>query len=159
MAPITARNVADWMILKAYSEPSPLNRITNKKVQKLVYYAQAWHLASSGAPLFADEIQAWVHGPVVPSLYRAFKEFGYNPIVFENLEKPPVFDDPTEALLNEIWEEYGGFDANYLEELTHHEAPWQIARSSNEFGENRFLVIEHEWMAAYYRSLTASLDN
>ncbi|HUZ03805.1 MAG TPA: type II toxin-antitoxin system antitoxin SocA domain-containing protein, partial [Acidobacteriaceae bacterium] len=40
--------------------------ISNLKLQKLLYYAQAWHLALYGSPLFSDSIEAWVHGPVVP---------------------------------------------------------------------------------------------
>src|SRR5450756_3169344 len=39
------------------------------KLQKLVYYCQAWHLVWEENPLFDDPIQAWANGPVVRSLY------------------------------------------------------------------------------------------
>lgn len=158
MGQITARDVADWMIWKAYEQPSPLNRITNKKVQKLVYYAQAWHLANTGKPLFEAEIQAWVHGPVVPNLYQAFKQFGFNPIVAEIKAPPAAIDGDTFEFLEEVWTEYGGYDADYLESLTHHEPPWQMARATFDAGENDFKVIKHDWMMNYYRSLLAELS-
>ena len=39
------------------------------KLQKLVYYSQAWSLVWDGTPLFEEEIQAWIGGPVCPDLY------------------------------------------------------------------------------------------
>lgn len=158
MALITARHVADWMLLRARAQPAPLNLITNKKIQKLVYYAQAWHLANLGRPLFDDEIQAWVHGPVVPHLYHAFKQFGYRPIVLGNIEMHESIDGDTAEYLSELWDEYGHYDANYLELLTHSEPPWQIARSLNEIGENPHLIIQHDWMRDYYAGVAAELS-
>ena len=49
-----------------------LNRIgytSTMKLQKLVFYSQAYSLASTGKPLFEDRIEAWANGPVVPSLF------------------------------------------------------------------------------------------
>src|SRR5665213_2316970 len=40
------------------------------KLQKLVYYCQAWHLVWDGVPLFKARIEAWANGPVVPKLYQ-----------------------------------------------------------------------------------------
>ncbi|MEZ4287770.1 MAG: DUF4065 domain-containing protein [Polyangiales bacterium] len=40
-------------------------------LQKLCYYVQAWHLAWHGVPAFREELQAWRHGPVVPTLWAA----------------------------------------------------------------------------------------
>ena len=54
--------------------------ITNLKLQKLVYYAQAWSLALNNEELFADDFQAWVHGPVLVSLYDRYRTNKRNPI-------------------------------------------------------------------------------
>ena len=43
------------------------------KLQKLVYYSQAWHLVWEDKPLFPERIEAWFAGPVVPELYYAHK--------------------------------------------------------------------------------------
>ena len=70
--------IANFFIKIANSENE--GSITNMKLNKLLYFAQAWSLTKYGEPLFEEEIQAWQHGPVVPSIYKAFRICGYNPI-------------------------------------------------------------------------------
>lgn len=55
--------------------------ITNKKLQKLLYYAQAWSMTLKDEPLFNDKIEAWVHGPAIRSVYQEYRKFGFSPIV------------------------------------------------------------------------------
>lgn len=66
-----SREIADYIILYFQEHGEPL---TNLKLQKLLYYAKGWYLALYDKPLFNDKIEAWVHGPVVPSIYHAFKQ-------------------------------------------------------------------------------------
>ena len=54
--------------------------VSNLKLQKLLYYAQAWNLAIHSKLLFNDPIQAWVHGPVVPSVWHEFRKWSWQPI-------------------------------------------------------------------------------
>jgi uncharacterized phage-associated protein len=69
---------ANWFIAKNRDDPSDL---THLKLQKLLYFAQGWHLAFSGFPLFEDPIEAWRHGPVIRSIYNALCGKGkYNEI-------------------------------------------------------------------------------
>ncbi len=101
--------------------------ITHLKLQKLIYYAQGWHLAFVGSPMFKSKIEAWVHGPVCPELYTVYAGSG-----FINLEEPdwplyPFSSEQTETL-EAVWKAYGDYDGKYLEELTHQEDPWQEAR-------------------------------
>lgn len=70
-------DIASYFIERANQTKSTIN---NLKLQKLVYYSQAWHLAIHGIPLFKEDFQAWVHGPVVPELYQKYKGFGWQPI-------------------------------------------------------------------------------
>jgi uncharacterized phage-associated protein len=56
------------------------NDMTNLKLNKLLYYAQGVFLARAGRPLFADDIEAWSFGPVVPAVYQRYKICGKNPI-------------------------------------------------------------------------------
>ena len=70
---VNIRDVASWFLSQ--------DSMTHKKLQKLCYYAQAWYCALyDGSPLFEDEIQAWVHGPVVPSLYPVYADYKWIPI-------------------------------------------------------------------------------
>ena len=54
--------------------------VSNLKLQKLLYFVQGFFLALLDRPCFSDEIEAWDFGPVVPVVYRNFKEFGSNSI-------------------------------------------------------------------------------
>jgi uncharacterized phage-associated protein len=77
METTTAGRVADYFINFSHEVGDP---ISNLKLQKLLYYAQAWHLALYDSSLFPERIQAWVHGPAVPPVYRRFKEWAWKPI-------------------------------------------------------------------------------
>ncbi len=139
--------------------------ISNLKLQKLLYYAQAWHLARFGKRLFEGEFQAWVHGPVLPESYREFKEFGWKPILLDVNESyhqeffQKLTKDQSE-ILEEVIDEYFGETGFELERMTHLEMPWQKARiglSSDTPSEN---VIRDEWMIDYYsRFLTGGKGN
>ena len=43
------------------------------KLQKLVYYCQAWSLVWDEKPLFQNKIEAWANGPVIRDLYEAHR--------------------------------------------------------------------------------------
>lgn len=98
--------------------------ITNLKLQKLLYYEQGYHLAYFGEPLFNDNIEAWMYGPVVPVVYNKYKQYDSSPI-------PPVdsdlqFENDIEAkLFWEVFKLYNRYSASGLVDLTHSETPWQ----------------------------------
>ena len=124
---------------------------TNKKLQKLLYYSQAWSLVLNNKKIIDDKFQAWIHGAAIPSLYRRYKEFGYSQIDEDFDEKE--FDILTEEeieLLDDVWEVYGKYDPDYLEELNHSEEPWQIARQNISPFKSSNAVISEEEMKRYY---------
>ena len=57
--------------------------ISNLKMQKLLYYAQAWHLVNFRQRLFSDPIEAWDLGPVIRSVYSKYRKHGYGPISYK----------------------------------------------------------------------------
>ena len=71
----TARQVANYIISFFQKKQEP---ITNLKLQKLLYYVQAWYLALYDEPLFDDKLEAWVHGASQPQVYSQFKQFLWN---------------------------------------------------------------------------------
>ena len=75
---------------------------TPLKLQKLLYYSQGWYLAQTNQTLFEEDIQAWGHGPVCPSVYHHYKAFEWTPIDTNNLQAPLVTDDIL-SFLNKIW--------------------------------------------------------
>lgn len=121
--------------------------ISNLKLQKLVYYAQAWHIALYDKPLFAEDFQAWVHGPVIPSLYQKYKSFGWQPILED---ANPELPEDIVQFLDELAEEYFACDAYELEQMTHAEAPWNWARGNLPSDAPSNEIIKKEWMKEYY---------
>src|SRR4051794_29818552 len=75
---LTADQVADYFL--AHVDEESGDNITHLKLQKLLYYAQGFHLAIQGEPLFAEPIEAWEHGPVVCRVYHKVKYCGNRPI-------------------------------------------------------------------------------
>ena len=125
--------------------------ITNLKLQKLLYYAQAWHLAIYGEPLFPDRIEAWVHGPVVPSVFREYRSFRWSPI-WPTPDDDVFLSSREKAHLEAVLEEYGKFDASSLERMTHAETPWINARAGLAPDASSNNEISHDSMRLYYQS-------
>jgi uncharacterized phage-associated protein len=116
-------DVAELMIRAAGEEGD----ITNLKLNKLLYFAQGTHLARTGKPLFAEEIEAWQLGPVVPAVYSRYKPCGRNPISAEGIsdEVEDKFSEEEEETLIDVMLFYNKFSAGYLVNLTHADGvPW-----------------------------------
>lgn len=125
--------------------------LTAMKLQKLVYYSQAWSLVWDERPLFHENIEAWANGPVVPDLYRCHKgQFLVAEIPGSNLAR--LDKDGTETI-DAVLKSYGDKNAHWLSELTHSERPWLEARKGHKTGEQCSEDITLEAMADYYSSL------
>lgn len=138
-------DIANYFIFLANTSGS---FISNLKLQKLVYYAQAWYLVNYGVPLFQEDFQAWVHGPVVPSLYQKYKAFGWKPII-EYIEELNLPQEVTE-FLEEVSDIYFACDAYELEKMTHEEDPWIEARGDIPPDAPSEEVITKESIMKYY---------
>lgn len=100
------------------------------RLQKLVYFAQAWHLAWDGRPLFADEFQAWPDGPVARDLHRINK-YERDFTLATTLPGANVAALSAEALqaIDAVLDFYGGLSTQQLIDLTHADSPWLHARA------------------------------
>ena len=101
--------------------------ITDLKVNKLLYFAQAWSLVRLGRPLFDENIEAWQYGPVVPSVYNAFNKYKRSNITeVHGTYSPDSFSDEELQLLIDIQREYGKYAASTLVDMTHKKgSPWE----------------------------------
>jgi uncharacterized phage-associated protein len=134
------------------SRKRSISDLTNLKLQKLLYYSQAWALALYDEPFFLEDIEAWIHGPVVPRIFGSFKEYRWNVIA-----KPvtPLTDNGATGHVNAVLDSYGKFTATELERLTHSEQPWILARRGVAPDEPSRNVIPKDHMKSFYRSLIA----
>jgi uncharacterized phage-associated protein len=149
--PVDALLVADYLLFKGKQEGK---EISNKKLQKLLYYTQAWSLGLKGKPIFEDKIEAWVHGPAIKDVYLEYQKFGANPIEKE-ISEEVINRIPAEdrAVIDDVWSVYSKYDANYLEYLTHSEKPWQDARAGLEPHLSSENEITAESMQKFYSDL------
>lgn len=114
------------------------------KLQKLLFYAQAWWLASTDTELFPDDIKAWTWGPVVPGIYYQFVKFGKEPIRNKQAEElirtgkgildvyfrvPPAAPQNILSFLKNVWETHKIFTGIQLSNATHGPGePWTIVK-------------------------------
>lgn len=148
---VSALNFSEH-ILKNYGSMSHL------KLQKLLYYCQAYHLAEFDVPLLKEEFQAWVHGPVCIEVYHSMKD--QSPI-YSDLRHDEKFDpDPfirnvlTEKqleLIDDVVSELKEWKDSELENATHKEWPWREARKDLPNHERCTNVISLETMRDYYK--------
>jgi uncharacterized phage-associated protein len=127
--------------------------ISALRLQKLVYYAQAWSLVWDDEPLFLSRIEAWVSGPVSPSLYAAHKgQFKVTPEMIAG--NSSVLSGSQRETIEGVLKFYGNKPTQWLVDLTHSERPWLDARKGLSPQERGNRIITHEAMAEYYGSLS-----
>jgi uncharacterized phage-associated protein len=143
---VSAQDVADYIIWSSHESGS---FISNLKLQKLLYYIQAWHLAVFQRPLFSEKFQAWIRGPAIPEIYQRYQSYSWRNIDEE--VKPPDLDPRIVEFLEEVLVEYAILDARHLEILVCREDPWLEARKGTPELEPSTATIDEETMGAYYR--------
>lgn len=119
-----ARQIANWFVARAAQDGRLLSIMA---LLKLVYIAHGWHLQMRRSPLFANKIEAWKYGPVIPDVYNAFRQQGVN--VREGVSAPGAQLAASDVhLLEEIYRIYGSLPATRLSDLTHEPgSPWDTA--------------------------------
>jgi uncharacterized phage-associated protein len=147
MAPmsVSAHDVAAY-ILKHHGPVSAM------KLQKLLYYSQAWSLVWDEEPLFSEEIEAWANGPVVRDIYDVHRgQFIVSD--WPKGDEQAVRGEQAETV-DAVLSNYGKKPAQWLSDLTHMERPWIEARKGLSDGERGFSIITHASLAEYYGSLS-----
>lgn len=139
-------DVVNKLLLCACNTNEGAEFMSNMKLQKMLYYQQGCHLAYFDEPLFDDEIEAWMYGPVVPEMYEFFKSNGCQGI-------PPLYltsvelTDKEETLFGEVFRTYNDYSSIGLMNLTHKERPWKEA------GVGVGHVISKESMKKYFNTM------
>lgn len=125
-------------------------RMSTWKLQKLCYYAQAWHFTWTERRLIEEDFQAWRNGPVCPELFFAHQ--GKFMIESQDLPKgnPAKLDDDEKDSVDRVLEGYGEDEPYYLRQQTHSEAPWIKARHGLDKDAEGHEVITLESMGEFY---------
>lgn len=140
---LSAKDVAEYFLTCV--DENAGEGITNLKIQKLVYYAQGVYLAIYGTPLFQESIEAWKHGPVVPSLYHEYKCFGDNAIPVPSKIDNRKYSEKVKDVLDEVYNVFGQFSAWKLRNMTHEERPWKETPAAG--------IISNNLMREYFQTI------
>lgn len=141
---VSAFDVAAYVLKK-------IGTVTTMKLQKLVYYCQAWSLVWDEAPLFKEPIVAWANGPVVRDLFSYHRgSYSASSIPIGN---PDLLNDTQKETIEAVLDFYGNKSSQWLIDLTHKEAPWKKARTGLSDTERGSREIKLDNIAEYYSSL------
>ncbi|MBD2123415.1 Panacea domain-containing protein [Trichocoleus sp. FACHB-262] len=144
----TALEVAHYFLNKVDREAG--DAITSLRLQKLIYYAQAWSMVFRHQPLFEEQVQAWKDGPAVYSVWKRYKQYERDAIPQETVTMERGFQPDELQLLDIVWEIYGELSASQLWKLTHSELPWIEARQGLAPSESSQNPISLQDMKNYY---------
>lgn len=144
---------AKWFIINNDEMHERRDLDTHMKLQKLLYYSQAMHLAVNNKRLlFTDRIEAWYHGPVVTNVYRAYEHNGLIDQALTLRDNPLAFTEISEdsfAILNVVNFVYGYKTGFELSVITHQEAPWENLKQEAYLRRNPTITTES--MYTFYK--------
>lgn len=143
---ISAHFVADWIINFCHAHGDV---VTNLRLQRLLYFAQAWYLAIHDEPLFKSHFEAWVNGPIQPEVFIYYSHFEYRPI---NIPRPRVkFPKKIEDHLVSLMTSYGTINSFELELQAQRDLPWMEARGGLPPKAHSTNKIKISTMKSFYR--------
>ena len=153
-------NTVDSEILAAYILKKH-GSMSHLKLQKLVFYVQAYHLAYFNADLISDEFEAWVHGPVSRKLYESLNTENalYSDVFYEEKNDSPdtIFNESLTndqlQLIDDVLEELSPLTTLQLENMVHSEMPWKTAREGYSTVDKCHVIIEKEIIRTFYKTL------
>lgn len=151
--------IADYVIINLTQEDE--HSLINLKLQKLLYYIQAWHLGIYKSHFFKGNFQAWAHGPVNIDIYDRFKSSKnlYSFITVRDIIKNDLDIEKDDiAYINWILENYAPFSGVELEHMTHNETPWISARGDTPPLHKCTNVISDDSMISYYGERWKHID-
>jgi len=141
---VSANDVSAYILKK-------MGQTTTMKLQKLLYYCQAWSLVWDEEPLFHERIEAWANGPVVRDIYEKHKgRFSIKRWPYGRISH---LSDVQKETIDSVLNYYGKKTSQWLSDLTHKELPWKDARHGLSPDQRGSKTIRHASMMEYYSSL------
>ena len=130
--------------------------ITPLALQKILYYIQGFSTYFFDRPIFNDNAEAWVHGPVYREIYDRFSYYRYNPISkneFESYNEIDSLNAKEIKLIDSVINNFGVYSGKTLEKMTHTTIPWEEGRkelSEEEYSSN---IIDIDTMKDYFTNI------
>lgn len=151
---IDSNHLVDYILMRG-------GAMSHLKIQKILFYIQAYHLAYFDKPIIEDDFQAWVHGPVSRKIYDSAKDLSILhtelQFVLEQNEKSPIdivnhtLTSSQIELIDDVIDELKSLSGLQLENMTHSEQPWLFARRGYEAGERCNVIIPNDLIRDFYK--------
>lgn len=122
---MNAIQISERVIALARSDEKLAPELSPLKIQKLLFYIQAWYAANKDNRLYEDDIYAWPLGPVVEDVYHHYKSYGAQDLAKEDGLKVTFTDESFDEDIKSVLAVYGGMSAYELVARTHKEAVWR----------------------------------
>ncbi len=128
--------------------------ITPLALQKLLYFAQAFHKVFTGNFMFSEDCEAWVHGPVYRDIYLKYKDHGYNPIE-DDQKQFECFDlsENEKEVIDAVISYFGCYSGKILENMTHATTPWKETRAGLTDEEVSSRIIRKDMIEKYFNQV------
>lgn len=127
--------------------------ITNMSLQKALYYAQGFFYAFYSTFLFAEDCEAWVHGPVYRDIYGRYRDYCFDPISSMDDFDLSSLSGQEKLLLDSIVRHVCCYSGKTLESFTHTETPWVSARAGLPIDASSNEVISKQSIGEYFTSV------
>lgn len=154
LSKIDSKYLVDYILVRG-------GAMSHLKIQKILFYIQAYHLAYFDEPIIDDNFEAWVHGPVSRKVYNSAKDLSilHSEIQFvlDDGEEDPkkiildILNQSQIELLNDVIDELKDLSGLQLENMTHSEYPWLNARKGFDVGERCTVIITNDIIREYYK--------
>jgi putative zinc finger/helix-turn-helix YgiT family protein len=141
--------VADYLVKRT-------GDMSNMALQKALYYVQGFSYAFQDKPMFSEDCEAWIYGPVYRSVYNQFRLYGYDSIPSEGEPDVTGFSELERSIMDSVSQHFGCYTGNVLLRFTHNELPWMTSRNGLGVEEKSEAVIPKETIRAYFLSVKES---
>ena len=127
--------------------------ITPLALQKALYYIQGFYYAFYNTFLFREECEAWVHGPVYRDIYFKYCDYHFDPIVKSQYFDDSVLSASEKAIFDSVINNLCCYSGKVLEQFTHNETPWLVARGDLPVTEPSKQIISHDNIGTYFKAV------
>lgn len=153
----------DGVLLSKYilKKSGKMNAI---KLQKTMFFVEAFHLAIFNKSLVGENFEAWVNGPVLRSVYNEYKSQSKASYIisvpeFDETSFWRQFENPKQLYtIDKVIEYLNRFDSRSLSESSHRHLPWKEAREGLTANEKSDDPISKDLIRKYYRKLLYSRE-
>ena len=129
--------------------------ITNLLLQKVLYYVKAISTLFDCGSIITEPCEAWRFGPVFPTVYEKYKDFGKSEITSDlsNEYINNLLSGQEKQIADLVLNSFGIYNAWFLKDLTHCEEPWIAARVGLDENDASRNVMDDKIIADYFKKI------